>query len=185
MIKDISIIREELNDYAEVQMPYDFPKGCHIKYITLLNDEELFSSGGKFCNICNDYLVLKNKGSSWRVPIYIRQKCGKIIYETKLFIPENTNEIIMNGGGGKRNELINNKELEETINYQQSIIEKLIKRVEDIEIQKKDLYDQIQKYEELLQQNRYSFKELSIQLNEKTKKLNKYEKLIPKINDNH
>ena len=81
-------IREELNDYAEVQMPYDFPKGCHIKYITLLNDEELFSSGGKFCNICNDYLVLKNKGSSWRVPIYIRQKCGKIIYETKLFIPE-------------------------------------------------------------------------------------------------
>ena len=71
--------------------------------------------------------ALKNKGSSWRVPIYIRQKCGKIIYETKLFIPENTNEIIMNGGGGKRNELINNKELEETINYQQSIIEKLIK----------------------------------------------------------
>ena len=35
MIKDISIIREELIGFAEVEMPYDFPKGCHIKYITM------------------------------------------------------------------------------------------------------------------------------------------------------
>ena len=53
MIKDISIIRTELIGYAEVQMPYDFPKDCHIKYITMKNDEESFSKGGKFCNLCS------------------------------------------------------------------------------------------------------------------------------------
>ena len=36
MIKDISIIREHLIGYAEVEMPYKFPINCHVKYITFL-----------------------------------------------------------------------------------------------------------------------------------------------------
>ena len=91
MIKDISIIREELIGFAEVEMPYDFPKGCHIKYITMKNDEESFSKGGKFCSLCNDFIILENNGPSWRIPICIRNKCGDIIYQSKFFIPENTN----------------------------------------------------------------------------------------------
>ena len=50
MIKDISIIREHLIGYAEVEMPYDFPINCHIKYITFTDNEESFNAGGKFCN---------------------------------------------------------------------------------------------------------------------------------------
>ena len=97
MIKDITIIREELNGFAEVEMPYDFPKDCHIKYITMKDNEESFSTGGKFVSLCNDLLILQNNGPSWSVPIYIRYKCCNIIYQTKFFILENTNEIIIKG----------------------------------------------------------------------------------------
>ena len=29
-------IRKELNGFVEVEIPYDFEKGCHIKYITFI-----------------------------------------------------------------------------------------------------------------------------------------------------
>tara|TARA_Y100000590_G_C15734819_1_gene1018218 strand:+ start:657 stop:1202 length:546 start_codon:yes stop_codon:yes gene_type:complete len=177
MIKDISIIREELNGYAEVEMPYDFPVGCHIKYITMKGDEESFSKGGKFCSFCNDLIILENNGPTWSVPICIRNKCGNIIYQSKFFIPENTNEIIMMGGGKKKDP----KELEDTIDYQQSIINKLIDRVKEVEIQKNELLEKNTSYEELLQEGRYKLKELAIEVKEKTNKLNHYEELIPKI----
>ena len=82
MIKDISIIREHLIGYAEVEMPYDFPINCHIKYITFTDNEESFNAGGKFCRKLNDFIILKNNGPSWRVPICMRNKTGEIIYET-------------------------------------------------------------------------------------------------------
>ena len=178
MIKDISIIREELIGFAEVEMPYDFPKGCHIKYITMKNDEESFSTGGKYCNICNDFIILENNGSSWRVPICIRNKYGDIIYQTKFFILENPENDIQGGGGDKKED---KKELNETIEYQQSIIEKLIERIKEVEIQKHELSEKVSSYEELLQEGRFKLKELSLQLKEKTNKLNQYEELIPKL----
>ena len=46
-------------------------------------------------------------------------------------------------------------------NAEQSIIEKLIERVKEVEIQKHDLNDTISQYEELLQQNRYNLKNIS------------------------
>ena len=33
MIKDLTKIRELLKDYVEVEMPYDFDKGCSIQFI--------------------------------------------------------------------------------------------------------------------------------------------------------
>ena len=179
MIKDIGLIRKELIGFAEVEMPYDFPRDCHIKYITFKEDEVLFSAGGKFRRKCNDYLVLENNGPEIRVQICIRNKCGDIIYETRFFIPEDTNEIIMTGGGEKSDKSIN--DLEATIQYQQSIIEKLVERVKEIEIHKHELTETISSYEELLQEGRHKLKELSIQIREKTDKLNHYEELIPKL----
>ena len=35
MIKDVSIIRKELDGYEEIVLPFDFMKGCSVKYITL------------------------------------------------------------------------------------------------------------------------------------------------------
>ena len=180
MIKDISIIRKELIGYAEVEMPYDFPIDCHIKYITFIDNEESFNPGGKFNRRCNDYLNLKKNGPTWNVPICMRNKVGEIIYETRFFIPEDTNNIIMIGGGNKKDNK-ETQELKDTIEYQQSIIEKLIERVKEVEIQKHELSETVGQYEELLQQNRFNMKELSIQLREKTNKLEHYEELIPKI----
>ena len=65
--------------------------------------------------------------------------------------------------------------------YQQSIIEKLIERVKEVEVQKYELSETVGQYEELLQQNRFNMKDLAIQLREKTNKLEHYEELIPKI----
>ena len=92
-------------------------------------------------------------------------------------IIKNTNEIIMTGGGKKKD----TKELEDTIEYQQSIIEKLIERVKEVEIQKNELLEKVTSYEELLQEGRYKLKELAIEIKEKTNKLNHYEELIPKL----
>ena len=39
MIKDLSMIREELIGFSEVEMPYDFPVNCHIKYVTFNSNE--------------------------------------------------------------------------------------------------------------------------------------------------
>ena len=48
MITDISIIREELKDHEEVEMPYPFEPDTHIKYITLKGNHSSFYRGGTF-----------------------------------------------------------------------------------------------------------------------------------------
>ena len=88
MIKDLSIIRKELENHVEVQLPYEFHKNCHIKYITLKNDEESFYKGGKFINNGNDSLILTNNIKTWAVPTCFRNKDGSINYESRFFIPE-------------------------------------------------------------------------------------------------
>ena len=175
MIKDLSIIRKELIGFSEVEMPYEFPINCHIKYVTFVNDEESFSIGGKFCRRCNDTLILQNNGPEKIVPICMRDKTGKIIYETRFFIPEDTNDKSIDDKSKVSNDL------EDTIQYQQSIIEKLVERIKEAELQKHELTETISSYEELLQEGRFKLKELSVDLRQKTEKLNHYEELIPKL----
>jgi hypothetical protein len=176
MIKDLSLIRKELTGYAEVEMPYEFPIDCDIKYLTLVKEEELFSTGGKFKRICNDFITLQNNVSSWRVPICIRDKKGNISYNTRFFIPEDTNENI-----NKPKEEDNNEEYKKIIEYQQNIIHKLTERVKEVELQKHELNETNNTYEELLQDGRYKLKELSVKYREQTEKLKEYEKLIPML----
>ena len=183
MIKDLTKIREYLTDYAEVEMPYDFSNDCPVHYITCSMDsdgnisDESFYPGFKFKNRCNDILILKNDAIEKRVPIYRRDKFGTITYRSRFFIPETIEEnVVMVGGGGK-----SNQELEDKISYQQEIIEKLIERVKEVEIQKKELNDTISTYEDLLQEGRYKLNELSLELRTKNDKLDHYEELIPKL----
>ena len=42
MIKDMTVIRKELDGYIEIELPYDLEKGCHIKYITKKKMKILF-----------------------------------------------------------------------------------------------------------------------------------------------
>ena len=176
MIKDLSLIRKELTGYAEVEMPYEFPIDCDIKYLTLVKEEELFSTGGKFKRICNDFITLQNNVSSWSVPICIRDKKGNISYNTRFFIPEDTNENI-----NKPKEEDNTEEYKNIIEYQQNIIHKLTERVKEVELQKHELNETNNTYEELLQDGRYKLKELSVKYREQNEKIKEYEKLIPML----
>ena len=81
MIKDISIIRKELEGYEEIDLPYDFIKGCSIKYITLKKknkeEEESFYPGGEFISMGNDCIILKKGHRTWQVPCCKRNKDHK------------------------------------------------------------------------------------------------------------
>ena len=182
MIKDLTIIREHLVGYAEVEMPYDFANDCSIHYITCSIDrdgnvsDESFYPDFKFKSRCNDILIVENKAFTKRVPICRRNKDGDIIYQSRFFIPETIEDNVAMVGGGK-----SNQESEDKISYQQEIIEKLIERVNEVEIQKHELSETISTYEDLLQEGRYKLKELSVSNREQKDKLDHYEELIPKL----
>lgn len=179
MIKDISKIREYLDGYVEVELPYDFNKDEPIQYITCEYDKEgniscdSFFPNCKFIRRCNDILIIESNTLIKRVPMYKRDKEGNIIYQSRFFIREEVDE---------SKECENDKsELLKTIQYQQEIIEKCSERIKTLELDKHETYDKISTYEDLLQQGRYKLKELSIENRELKSKIDHYEELIPKL----
>ena len=187
MIKDLTKIRELLRDYVEVEMPYDFNKGCDIQYVTCDLDnagnidinKESFYPKCKFIRRCNDILIVDFNGQPKNVQIYRRDKIGNIIYKSRFFILDNNSNLNQIGGGSQGKEDL--KDLKDTIEYQQSIIEKLTERVKHVEIEKHEVQEKISTYEELLQEGRYKLKQMSLELKEKSEKLDHYEELIPKL----
>ena len=79
MIKDINVIKKHLKGCSEIELPYPFEKDVDIKYITFKDGEEYFSLGGKFIRLLNDKIVLSKTGSTWVVPINIK---NMILIET-------------------------------------------------------------------------------------------------------
>ena len=181
MIKDISKIREYLEGYVEVEMPYEFKKDSSIQYITCeLDDEgniscESFFPNCKFIRRLNDIIMLESNTLIKRVPIYKRDKEGNITYQSRFFIPEEKDEESLKECYSDKSELL------KTIEYQQSIIEKCSERIKTLELDKHETYDKISTYEDLLQQGRYKLKELSIENRDLKEKINHYEELIPKL----
>ena len=86
MIKDISLIRSELEGFIEVELPYEFEKGSQIKYITKKNEEESFYKGGKFNYFGNDCIFIETNSRKWSVPTCKRNKDGSIAYQSRFFI---------------------------------------------------------------------------------------------------
>ena len=175
MIKDISKIRKELDGYEEVELPYNFERGCHIKYITVKNDDESFYLGGFFQNFGNDCIILKNNSKSWSVPLYKRNKDGSIKYQSRFFIKENGDE--------KCDKKL--EELNDVIKYQQKIIEKMTKNLKEKEIKYAQVIIENKEYKELLEQNRNNYTKVCIESKEKNDKLEKYEELIKKLANSH
>jgi hypothetical protein len=180
MIKDLTKIREYLNNYVEVEMPYEFTKNSPIQYITCEYDDEgniscdSFYPNCKFLRRCNDIIIIEYNNLIKRVPICKRDKEGNIIYQSRFFISEEKEDELIECESDK-------KELLKTIEYQQSIIEKMTKQIQSLEIEKYNMNDKISTYEDLLQQGRYKLKDLSIQNREMQGKINHYEELIPKL----
>jgi len=175
MIKDISKIRQELDGYEEVELPYNFERGCHIKYITLKNDDESFYLGGEFQNLGNDCIILKNNSKSWSVPLCKRNKDGSVKYQSRFFIKDK-DEI-------ECDEKVN--ELNDIIKYQQSIIETMTEKLKELEVARAQILIEKRDYEELLQQNRYNYKKTCIESREKDIKIEKYEEIIKKLANSH
>lgn len=181
MIKDISIIRKELEGFEEIIMPYNFDKNCSIKYITLkLNkknneEEESFYNGGKFVSLGNDCIFLKKSNKKWSVPTCKRNKDGSIRYSTRFFIKSKEEEECSK-------EII---ELNDIIKYQQNIIDKLSDKLKNLELINYQVIQEKQNYEKLLQQNRFNLKEISIELRETKNKITTYEDIIKKLTKSH
>ena len=181
MIQDLTKIREELEGFVEVSYPYDFPRDIPVKYITLKKnqEDESFYPGGCYQGLGNNCLFLKNSYKRWSVPIHFLTKDGQVHYQTRLFIPEDyeTKESIHGS-----TEL---QQLQQTIDYQQNIIEKMTEELKDKRQVVQGLLEDKQMYEEMLQKNRYHLKELSISGRQKDEMIEKYQQVIQKLSVSH
>jgi hypothetical protein len=119
-ITDLNTIRKELKNFEEIEFPYYIKPSTYIKYITAIDNEEVFSKGGEFVKLGHEKIFLSNGPHKWYVPIKIRDDNNNIIYESKFFIKEEKNN--------------NDKEyenLKKIIKTQQDVINKMTKNIEN------------------------------------------------------
>ena len=178
MIKDISIIREHLVGFAEVfPDSYDFQKNEPVQYISLTDDEESFHTGGQYVGLGNNSIILQSTIGTWTVPITELNKDGSVRYRSKFFVKEDFQDETQNHPDIQK--------LRDTIDYQQTIIEKLGETLKDVELQKYELLSENQTYIELLEQNRRNLKDLSLKFREQSSELAKSKDIIQKLAQSH
>jgi hypothetical protein len=137
-ITDIDTIRKELIGFDEIEMPYIFKEDVLIKYITAIDNQEVFSKGGCFVRLGNEKIFLRNGPHNWQVPIKIRDDDSNIIYESKFFIKEEKK---------KGNE--DTEKLKKIIKAQQDVINKMTKNIENLNKDYNKLKITNKKYEEI------------------------------------
>ena len=181
MIQDITRIREELEGYVEVTLPYEFAKDIHIKYLTLKKNQgdESFYPGGCYQGVGNNCIFMSNSYKRWSVPICYYTKDGQVRYHTRFFIPEHPTET------NTASDASSDTQTHETLRYQQEIIEKLVAEIKETRQARKGLLEEKQTYEEMLQKNRYRLKELSVENRDKDKQIHKYKDVIQKLSQSH
>ena len=137
MSNDINFIKKSLKNYTEISFPYTFKPNQLVKYITLVDNEEKFYTGGEYNKMGSEKINLKNGPNSWYVPIKIRDNNNNIVYTSRFFINENEKIIKDNN---------NNNSIEQykkIIINQQKIIEKMTLTIKNDKLK-------IQKYEEII-----------------------------------
>ena len=120
MIKDIKVIKQLLEDHVEVELPYPFKEGVEIKYMTMKDGEQYFSTGGRYVRMLNKKILLQNSGKSWSVPTEICNKQGDIVYKSRFFVHKDFD---------KEEDTKKVSELESIIDSQQDVIKKLSQQV--------------------------------------------------------
>jgi hypothetical protein len=134
MIQDLNTIFVELKGFVEIEFPYPLKPDTHIKYITILNNEEAFYRGGRFVRFGNDKIFLTNGGPEWAVPINVRDDNCNIIYTSRFFINEDIDK------PSKRE-----SELQKIISAQQRVIEKMTETIKRDKIQIQKLSQRLKK----------------------------------------
>ncbi len=119
MIKDIKVIKQLLEDHVEVELPYPFKEGVEIKYMTMKDGEQYFSTGGRYVRMLNKKILLQNSGKSWSVPTEICNRDGDIIYKSRFFVHKDF----------EKEKDLKVSELESIIKSQQDVIKKLSQQV--------------------------------------------------------
>jgi len=119
MIKDIKVIKQLLEDHVEVELPYPFKEGVEIKYMTMKDGEQYFSTGGRYVRMLNKKILLQNSGKSWSVPTEICNRDGDIIYKSRFFVHKDFEK--------EKDSKVS--ELESIIKSQQDVIKKLSQQV--------------------------------------------------------
>ena len=119
MITDMTVIKKHLIDHVEIELPYPLESNIMIKYITLVDDEESFFTGGRYIKMLNDKILLSNSGKSWSVPTLLKDKKGNILYKSRFFVDKDF----------EKKEDKDVKELKSIIHSQQEVIKKLSHQV--------------------------------------------------------
>jgi hypothetical protein len=115
MIKDMKLIKEHLDNCVEIELPYPLEKNILVRYITLLDGEQSFYTGGRYVRMLNNKILLSNSGKSWVVPTVIKDKKGNIIYTSRFFVDKDF----------ENKDDKETKELKSIIESQQEVIKKL------------------------------------------------------------
>ena len=182
MIKDIHRIRQELEGFVEVSYDYEFKKNILIKYLTRKiteeGSEEGFSNGGIFKFRGNNCLMVEKNHFTWPIKIHHLNPDASVQYTTRFFIKESDEP-------EPHIETSRIKELQETISYQQEIIETMTETLKGIEMQKHHISSDKSDYEVLLEQNRHHLKDLSMKLRGVQEQNDQYRDIIQKLSQSH
>ena len=95
MIKKIELMRKELEGFEQVPSSYKFKKGCDVKYLRFKDNEQCLCRGGKFVNLGNNCIILKNKTNSWSVPISKLNPDGSVEHHNTFFVKEKEEEYVV------------------------------------------------------------------------------------------
>ena len=178
MIQDISRIHEELEGFHEVSLPHEFPRGIHIKYLTMKpNDEESFYPGGGFQGVGHNCLYLKDGYKRWSVPTKLFHKDGLVRYTTRFFVPQDPSNL-----QECRKDV---KELQDTVMYQQELIDKLVARLQMVEEEKAETHGKAETYESLIHESKEKLLEMVQTIKGQDKQLQTYKHIIQQLSNSH
>ena len=135
MSNDINFIKKSLKNYTEISFPYTFKPNQLVKYITLVDNEEKFYTGGEYNKMGSEKINLKNGPNSWYVPIKIRDNNNNTVYTSRFFI--NESEMITKDNNNS------SEQYKKIIINQQKIIEKMTLTIKNDKLK-------IQKYEQII-----------------------------------
>ena len=158
MLQDLAKIHKELEGYVEVDSDYDFPKNVHIKYLTQKKGIRDFCKGensnvvGQLIDIVYQCCDMACQVDTLQCRCICRI-CNTFNCPLRLIVKSSHTFSI-----------ISEKTLTQTIEYQQSIIEKMTDKIKQLETKNYEMQQTKKQYEQLLQQGRESLQQLQTQI---------------------
>ena len=123
MSQDLTFIKQELKNCEEFTSPFDIDINSHVKYITLKDKQEYFYTGGTYVGMNDNKIILKTNKTKLYIPLTIKRPDGTILYKTRLFVVNDEDTELSDK---------TKQHYESIIQSQQSIIEKMSKKIHQL-----------------------------------------------------